>query len=397
MEINDANYKKLMKKINLYYHTGSANHGCEAIVRGTCNILSGNRITLFSASAEEEIKYEVNQVVEVMNDREVYFGGTKLAQFLAKIQLKMLKKTTQTTKNRHHGFFSSVKKGDFCLSIGGDNYTYDGVWKLADYNKILRDKGAKTILWGCSIDEELIPKLKEDLDLYSMIVARETMTFNALRKNNIKTKIRLCPDPAFQLEAAEIILPEVLLKNQTIGINLSPLILKYGNSELILKNFRKLFEHLIENTALTIMLIPHVVSQNNDDREILRIFYDEFKHTGRFYFIEDQDCRKLKSYIARCRFFIGARTHATIAAYSSQVPTVVAGYSMKAKGIAADIFGTHENYVCPVQDFQTETEMVESFLWLQNNEEMIKQHYQTMMPEYKQRAKQGAEYLKELY
>ena len=46
-----------------------------------------------------------------------------------------------------------------------------------------------------------------------------------------------------------------------------------------------------------------------------------------------------KGYIARMRFFIGARTHATIAAYSNCVPTMVLGYSIKSRGIAKDLFG----------------------------------------------------------
>ena len=386
-----------MRKINLYYHTGSANHGCEAIVRGTCNILSGLHITLFSAVMEEEIKYEVDQAVAVESDWQEFLGGTKFNQFLAKIQYKLFKSTRQITLNRHENFFSKAQKNDFYLSIGGDNYTYQGTWELADYNKLLNKKGAKTVLWGCSIDEHLIPELVEDLNQYQMIVARETLTYNALKKNGVSTKIRLCPDPAFQLEMAEVALPELMKNKSTVGINLSPLILKYGNRDLILRNFERLFDYLLNNTVYNIALIPHVVVKNNDDRVILKKFYEQYQHTGRIYFVKDQDCRKLKTYIASCRFFIGARTHATIAAYSNEVPTVVAGYSMKAKGIAQDIFGTQENYVCPVQDFRSESEMINSFVWLQQNEERIRAHYKKMMSEYKERAKLGAEYLKEIY
>ena len=61
-----------------------------------------------------------------------------------------------------------------------------------------------------------------------------------------------------------------------------------------------------------------------------------YKSTGRVMLVQDCNCEELKGYISRCRFFIGARTHATIAAYSSQVPTLVVGYSVKAKGIAKD-------------------------------------------------------------
>ena len=55
--------------------------------------------------------------------------------------------------------------------------------------------------------------------------------------------------------------------------------------------------------------------------------------------------------------FIGARTHSTIAAYSSGVPTLVVGYSVKAKGIAKDLFGTEENYVLPVQALKEENNL----------------------------------------
>ena len=41
--------------------------------------------------------------------------------------------------------------------------------------------------------------------------------------------------------------------------------------------------------------------------------------------------------------FTGARTHATIAALSSCIPTLSFAYSIKAKGINRDIFG-HEGY-----------------------------------------------------
>ena len=46
-----------MKKIILYPHGGSGNHGCEAIVRTTCNLLKGKEIYLFSENPEEDKYY----------------------------------------------------------------------------------------------------------------------------------------------------------------------------------------------------------------------------------------------------------------------------------------------------------------------------------------------------
>lgn len=384
-----------MSNINLYYHTGSANHGCEAIVRGTHEVLK-QKLRLFSFAPDEEIKYQLNEIVEVFGDTPAVIKKYSLPYFLSALQVKLFNKTSLVTGYRKHQFFSKVKKGDICLSIGGDNYTYQGTWELADYNKILNKKGAKTVLWGCSIDEHLIPNLVEDLNRYRMIITRETLTYNALKKNGVTADIRLCSDPAFQLQFNEVELPPYFVKDQTIGINLSPLILKYGNKDLILKNFEHLIQYIIAETSLQIALIPHVVVEGNDDREVMKPLYEKFKDTNRIVLLDDHNCSDLKGFISKCRFFLGARTHATIAAYSTHVPTVVVGYSMKAKGIAQDIFGTHENYVCPVQDFTSDNELINSLQWLMSNEASIREHYQKMMPEYKQQALKAAEFLKEI-
>ena len=94
------------------------------------------------------------------------------------------------------------------------------------------------------------------------------------------------------------------------------------------------------------------------------------------------DCKELKNIISQCRFFIGARTHATIAAYSTCVPTLVCGYSVKAKGIAKDLFGSYENYVIPVQTINNEKQLIDAFLWMEKNEESIRDRLETIMPDY---------------
>ena len=129
-------------------------------------------------------------------------------------------------------------------------------------------------------------------------------------------------------------------------------------------------------------MIPHVVWDNNDDREVLKQLYEEFKDTGRLVLVDDFNCMQLKGYIARCRMFIGARTHATIAAYSSCVPTLVLGYSVKSRGIAKDLFGTDKNYVISVQGMKDTNLLSEGFLWLLENEKSIKSHLHSMMPDY---------------
>ena len=99
--------------------------------------------------------------------------------------------------------------------------------------------------------------------------------------------------------------------------------------------------------------------------------------------------------IAACRFFIGARTHSTIAAYSLEVPALVLGYSVKSIGIAEDIFGTSDNYVLRVQDLKADGQMTAAYDWLASNEQMIRDKLHKVMPEFRNRAlDNGAEIMK---
>ena len=64
------------------------------------------------------------------------------------------------------------------------------------------------------------------------------------------------------------------------------------------------------------------------------------------------------------------------------MPTLVIGYSVKALGIAKDIFGTSENYVISVQDIIKEDELVKAFEWLKKNENEIRKYLLKFMPSY---------------
>lgn len=156
--------------------------------------------------------------------------------------------------------------------------------------------------------------------------------------------------------------------------------------DIVEKAYDVLIQYIINHTSYQIALIPHVTWNGVSDLSILTVFCEKYKKTGRVVLIEEHNCMELKGYIARCCLFIGARTHSTIAAYSSCVPTVVVGYSVKARGIASDLFGTLDNYVVPAQNIATGDELVSAFKWLDTNQEKIKEHLIEIMPEYKSSA-----------
>ena len=366
----------------LYPHGGSGNHGCEAIVRSTIQLFSQYKTILFSIRPEQDYKVGLGKICIIEKEsspiRKISFSYLK-----AFLCYYVLHDKDAFEKIHFKPIISSITKDNLLLSIGGDNYCYGMPSYIYLINKICKRKQCKTILWGCSIEPESIKEdMLDDLKSYTHIFARESITYQALYEKGIR-QVSLIPDPAFTLSCKNLPLPQKFTEFNTVGINLSPLIM---NNEKIngitLKNYIALIRYILEHTDMQIALIPHVVWEQNDDRKPLASLYQEFKGTGRVVFIADHNAEELKGFIARCRFLVAARTHASIAGYSTQVPTLIIGYSVKARGIARDLFGNEEHYVLPVQSLQKEDELVKKFQWLQVHEKEIRQHYQAFMPQY---------------
>lgn len=375
-----------MKKILIYPHAGSGNHGCEALVRETCKVLDANLedTYLFTLNKKEDQNFGLNEVCN-LKDQNQSIQRMSLKYLKAFIENKILKDQEAYDKLSFKEMFDLADENTIALSIGGDNYCYGRPGHIYFINKHIRQKGATNILWGCSVEPSAIDQeMKQDLEGYDLIVARESITYEALKIINNHTV--LYPDVAFQLDTTELPLPELFEKNNTVGINVSPLILEREENEgITLKNYVNLISGILENTNMKVALIPHVCWEKNDDRKPLNVLYEKFRNTRRVIMIKEHNCIEQKGFIARCRFFVGARTHATIAAYSSYVPTLVVGYSVKAKGIAKDLFGTYENYVLPVQNLKNEDDLWNGFLWMLEREEEIKNHLDSIIPDYKKR------------
>ena len=365
-------------------HGGSGNHGCEALVRTISALMPKNsEIKVFSKRPDEDKKYIEN--INVIPCGQPPSKKT-ISGILSAIKIKFFHQSLAYVKPAYKSLLKFADKHTLAISIGGDNYCYDGMPEvLALLNKELKKKGATTVLLGCSIEPNLLKdgKVVEDLSNYNLITARESITYEALKAANVKTKVELIPDSAFILPTVQKELPIGFLENNTVGLNISPLVLSCEEGTPVLFNaYCRLMEYIIENTSMNIALIPHVVWQKNNDNLPIHELHEKYKYTNRVIKIEDCNATELKGYISRCRFFIGARTHATIAAYSSGVPTLVVGYSVKSRGIARDLFGTEENYVHNVRDIKTEDMLIKDFEWILSHEKEICGYLQTTMPQY---------------
>ena len=389
-----------MKKIFLYGHGGSGNHGCEAIVRSTISIISQNTKTpiyLITSNPEEDKHYGIDELCSLIREKNTY-SKCSLEFLSAYLKLKLDKNYISMDKLEYKKAFDYVEKGDLAFAIGGDNYCYADVERHIMMHEMMLERGAKTVLWGCSVEPDILTneKIVEDLRKYNFIMARETITYSALKKINPNTV--LSADSAFRLRAMKTELPDGFLKENMIGINISPMVKDNEKIQgIVLQNYNVLIQKILQTTNMGIVLIPHVVWMDSDDKKILEQIFDVYKFCGRVWLVADQNCEKIKYIISKCRFFIAARTHASIAAYSSCIPTLVVGYSVKAQGIARDLFGDENNYVISVQNLTNSNELYDKFRWIMENEMKIKKRLERVIPEISEGALNSWEKLKEVF
>lgn len=152
-----------MKKYVLYMHGGSGNHGCEALVR-TVSALLGEKTFVYSKRKKED-EFYINDMKDIMF---VDNGNAlnKLSVF-TKFRIKYLKQKYAFVHTLYKNLLKNIDSNTIAFSIGGDNYCYDGLPEvLRLLNLKINKAGAKTVLYGCSIEPELLcdKKIVEDLD-----------------------------------------------------------------------------------------------------------------------------------------------------------------------------------------------------------------------------------------
>lgn len=381
-------------KVFMFNHSGSLNHGCEAIIRGTVNILSKSspdckfRLSSYNPEADEIIE----------DVEKVQFRTAELSSFeklIAKISLEIKKSEKYALRKMYAPVVRQADDCEVCLSVGGDTYCYGDNSGIQVLTEELKKAGKKVVLWGASLGEEDMTEDKlRNLRIFDAVFARESFTYNLLKEKNANENIFLNADPAFCMEREDTELPDGFGKENTLGINISPLVAK--KNPKIYEATEKFIQYLIENTTLNVLLVPHVVEEANNDYEFMLPLREKYKNSGRIEILpETLNAKQYKGCISKLRFFIGARTHATIAAYSSGVPTFVIGYSVKSRGIAQDLFG-NENYVMSVDDIDSEVQLIAALAVLLKDEEKIKETLKERILEQIKSAMQMGEILNSL-
>ncbi|RTY92304.1 polysaccharide pyruvyl transferase family protein [Flavobacterium sp. GT3R68] len=380
-------------KIMMFLHSGSKNRGCEALVRSCTQIVKRSIADskLYLASFDPESDSHLQGLEYVCDMSASKIKKVSIDYLIAAIQHKILKKDTYALRKMNHKIIDQIPKMDVFLSIGGDAYCYGEQPERYEVNRNIKKAGKKLILWGCSIGEEDITTDNlADLKSFDLIIARESLTYNMLKSKGLNN-VKLCSDGAFLLEKEELALPKGWQEGNTIGINYSPLV--YSKNKNSLVAIQNLIQHILDTTDMTIAFTPHVTENHTNDYTILSQLFEQYNNSNRVLLLPDNlNAIQYKGYIARMRFFIGARTHATIAAYSNAVPTMVLGYSVKSKGIAKDIFG-EEKLVLSIDEISDSNKLISKFEEMKNEEVELKHKLQQEIPKIKIIAQEAGEIL----
>lgn len=371
-------------------HYDSGNRGCEAIARGTSEILKLNTteyVGLVRNIAEDE-KTGVQHICNLVKMRR-YDDLNLLEKVLYKIIFNCLLRPNWRKRFRYYVEYKSFLKqiDNLTFLTGGDMLCYDNneVNYISDY---LSKKEIKTVLWGCSIGKDnLTPEKIKTLHNISTIVARESLTQKLLLSLGLE-KVYCYPDPAFVLEPEQVELPRCFNGNQkVVGVNLSNFVEQDVKCDTMIgKNILNLIEGILSDTELNILLIPHVFWKDQDDRIICSEIYNRYKDSNRIHLLKSEELNycQIRYIISKCEYFVGARTHSMISAYAMQIPGLALGYSVKALGIARDI-GISDRFVVNCNHLETENDYKNAFFDMVSSKQEFIDIYKRM-PQYIQRA-----------
>ena len=275
------------------------------------------------------------------------------------------------------------READVCLAVGVATLIAMAAEHIRHQRKAALG-GKPFVLWGCSVNlgADRGGEYLADLKAYDMIVARESITAQAMR--DAELRVRTWCDPAFTLTAEELPLPDGWREKQTVGLNVSPLILDHTkDKKTALNAFVALVRHILRTSENAVALIPHVTWAHDNDVDALSAIKAQFADEPRVFLLPDRlNAMQYKGYVKRLSGLVAARTHVSIAAYSTFVPTLVIGYSVKARGIARDLFGAEAGHLLPAQELSGEAELIAAYDALMKRGDAEREQLQRRIPSY---------------
>lgn len=345
---------------------GVYNYGCEAIVRGTVEILRRYNPNINISYASYNYEYDCIRLKDLdINIVKRYRSRKRWT--LRNIRNKVFSILNIWTNTYDKTDF--VKGYDAIFSIGGDLYTlsqtdsFNYALPLFIEECIKKNPNMKYILWGASVGPFTSnPKAEEFFQKHlakaNLIVARESSTIEYLNSIGISSNVVFGPDPAFFVPFKLNTTSKSNSDRIKLGINLSPLssAYKYNNSEEGLCAQAHAIEAIIKQLKANVVLIPHVLapSKGDDDLSYLKALKNSISADLKPYISiieEDNGFIGRKEVLSQLDCVVAARMHCAINAITCGIPTIFLSYSAKAKGMAEFVYGD-SSMICGLERFE---------------------------------------------
>jgi colanic acid/amylovoran biosynthesis protein len=379
--------------VKRFYLSGQrtfGNRGCEAIVRSTVGLLAEEFGEVEVLVPSDDIASDLAQWPEAVANGVRFVSSYLPSQARCWVQLQRL--PLSMLKRADWPFSMPLWLGkdlasvDAVLAVGGDNYSLD--YRIPSpimaVDRYAMNMGKPVVLWSASVgpfDREpaFVAPIKEHLSRMHYVAARESVSHGYLTdKLGLPNVIRMA-DPAFTLKRQAVDHAPFWPAGPAgvLGLNLSQLIERYRRPDQDLRaEVAQFIRHAVTEKGLGVLLVPHVnpLTGNGQggDAAYMQPLLAQLSDLGDAVTMMPQrfNAAQTKEVISHLRFFIGARTHATIAALSSGVPTVSIAYSVKARGINRDLFGSEE-MVLQTPDVSAAS-LQKSLTWLLREEDALR-------------------------
>lgn len=284
-------------------------------------------------------------------------AGDVILKFMSLMDITPLSIKQQLKKLFKYKEYQATKKAyrdaDFILDIGqGDSFAdiygkrrFD--WIFSQYRLGIKYKKPYCILpqtIGPFKDVSIRTQACKGINYAQCVMVRDKQSYGYVKE--------LLPDkPITEIIDVAFFMPfkrkEFNKDFVHVGLNVSALLWHGGytrDNQFGLKVdypslVRSIIDYFLEQANVKVHLIPHVVGSERHVENDYAVSFDlceEYSHPNLILSPLFLDPIVAKSYIAGMDFFMGARMHSTIAAFSSEVPVFPMAYSRKFNGLFTD-------------------------------------------------------------
>lgn len=338
----------------------NGNKGCVALTYSTLflfdKILSENNIDYTIYLPDSHCKGKTGEESAInINGKQITF---KILNYYSSPNIKknfalQIKQLLSGGKDK-----SIFKQSDFILDIGqGDSFAdiygqrrFDSIDLI---HRVARALNKPYCILPQTIGPFSNPKVRtnamKSMECADMVMARDKQSLDYVQQLIPQKEVKEYIDVAFFLPYTQSKFDE----NYThVGLNISSLLWHGGytkNNQFGLvcdyqKTILSIIEYFLSMPKVKLHLVGHVVvdyQHTENDYAVNTELWKSFNHPNLILAPLFMDPITAKSYISGMDFFMGARMHATIAAFSSGVPVVPMAYSRKFNGLFEDTLDYH--------------------------------------------------------